>query len=105
MGVSSSGSKSSSEWVLRDSRLAKAYAEPKALALALGTHLHCVVSLYSLSSSEGLRLAARETLREPAGEEPATEGTFDLALRDCVLPLSRSTCLRRSCILGDARVW
>ena len=64
--------------------------------------LHCVASLYSLSSSEGLRLATREAAREPAGElffEPTVEpGAFDFALRDTVLPLS-SACLRKSCML------
>ena len=63
-------------------------------------YLHCVVSLYSLPSSDGL--AAREFAREVAGEaffEPGVEGALDFALRETVLPLS-SACLRRSCILS-----
>lgn len=59
-------------------------------------------SLASLSSSETLREGAADPPREWVGEVallPAGVWAFDAALREVVFLLSRSTCLRRSCMV------
>ena len=71
-------------------------------------YLKEVSSLKSSSSSEPVPLLEPLTLlgaREVAGElglEVAGEDTFERALREVVLPLSRA-CLRKSCILNRQR--
>ena len=59
-------------------------------------------SLASLSSSETLREGAVDPTRECVGDVgllPAGVWALEAALREVVLLLSRSTCLRRSCMV------
>lgn len=59
-------------------------------------------SLTSLSSSDTLREGAAEPTRDCVGEAcllPAGVCAFEAALREVVFLLSRSTCLRRSCMM------
>lgn len=66
------------------------------------THLKLVVSLKSPSSSDTFVLCTREAVREVPFEtflEPVAETCLERAFLETVLPLSSSTCLRRSCIL------
>lgn len=62
------------------------------------TYLNVVVSLNSASSSEGFRLAVRDTLADVIFVLVAALACLDFAFRDTVLPLS-SACRRKSCMM------